>query len=260
MSNEFQIISFYNFKPLGGQEALAALKVRLRQALLDHNVCGTIIIATEGFNASLCGRRERIGPFLREIETTLETSIEPKSSFHDRSPFRKHEVKIKPEIVTLKRRVDISLGAGTHVDAKEWNSLISDPEVLVLDTRNDYEYRSGTFKNAVNPETSKFSELPEFIERQLDPNVHRKVAMFCTGGIRCEKFAPFMRAKGFSEVYQLRGGILKYLEEVPADEQLWEGECFVFDERVTLNEQLEIGSGEDLSQRHARQADDQDQR
>jgi UPF0176 protein len=259
MSNEFQIISFYEFKSLGGQESLVALRDRLRQALLDHDVCGTIIIAGEGYNASLCGRQERIAPFLREIEGILESSIDPKSSFDDRSPFRKHEVRIKPEIVTLKQTVDISLAAGTHIDPREWNALISDPDVFVLDTRNDYEYQSGTFRRAVNPQTAKFSELPEFVEQNMDPAKHRKVAMFCTGGIRCEKFAPFMREKGFSEVFQLRGGILKYLEEVPESEQLWEGECFVFDERVTLNERLEKGSGEDLSQRHPTHAVTQDQ-
>lgn len=234
---------------MGSRETLNELKPRLRQLLLDHSIFGTIIIAEEGFNASLCGTPKNVGPFLEELGGVLETRIEPKVSFHEQSPFRKHEVKIKPEIVTLKTEVDLSLGAGTHVDAKDWNSIISDPEVLVLDTRNDYEFRSGTFRNAVNPETTKFSELPSYVEQRLDPAKHKKVAMFCTGGIRCEKFAPFMRSKGFSEVFQLKGGILKYLEEVPESEQLWEGECFVFDERVTLTEKLQKGVGPDHSQR-----------
>lgn len=251
MSREFQIISFYEFKHLGVSERLQDLKVRLRNALIGHNIFGTIIIAEEGFNASLCGAPENVIPFLTEIENILEAKIEPKSSFHDKSPFRKHEVKIKPEIVTLKKPVDVSLGEGTYVDPTDWNSIISDPEVLVLDTRNDYEFQSGTFKNAVNPKTTKFSDLPAFVESQLNPVEHKKIAMFCTGGIRCEKFAPYMKEKGFSEVYQLRGGILKYLEEVPKHDQLWDGECFVFDERVTLNEKLEKGRGPDLSQRHS---------
>lgn len=253
MSGKFQVITFYEFKPLGAAAELAELKIRLRQALLEHKIFGTIIIAGEGFNASLCGLRANVDSFLPVIEEILKTRLLPKSSFHDTSPFRKHEVKIKPEIVTLKQPVDISLGTGTHVDPKDWNSVISDPEVLLLDTRNDYEFQSGTFKNAVNPGTSKFSELPGFIEQELDPKKHTKVAMFCTGGIRCEKFAPFMKAKGFSEIYQLRGGILKYLEEVPEGETMWEGECFVFDERVTLNEKLEKGLAADLSQRHVNQ-------
>jgi UPF0176 protein len=250
MSNRFQVISFYEFTPLGSADVLLRLKAELREALLKHNVFGTIIIAEEGFNANLCGPPDQIGQFIQQIESLLETRIEPKTSFSERSPFRKHEVRIKPEIVTLKQAVDSSLGAGTHVDPKDWNEIISDPEVLVLDTRNDYEFRSGTFRNAVNPETTKFSELPRFVEEKLDPAQHKKIAMFCTGGIRCEKFVPFMKERGFSEVFQLRGGILKYLEEIPADQRLWEGECFVFDERITLNEMLEKGSSPDLSQRH----------
>lgn len=251
MSNRYQVISFYEFKQLGDADTLVALKARLRNLLIEHRIFGTIIIATEGFNASLCGEPERVDQFLIDLEKTLDTTIQPKSSFHDASPFRKHEVKIKPEIVTLKQTVDISLGAGTHVEPRDWNSIISDPEVYLLDTRNDYEFRSGTFRNAVNPGTEKFSDLPEFTSAELDPDKHKKIAMFCTGGIRCEKFAPFMRERGFENVYQLKGGILKYLEEVAEGESLWEGECFVFDERVTVNDKLEKGKGTDLSQRHA---------
>jgi UPF0176 protein len=247
----FQIFNFYEFKLLPA-EALPELKSKLRDMLLRHDIFGTIIIAEEGFNASLCGRKENVGPFVAEFESRLDTKLSAKSSFHDASPFRRHEVKIKPEIVTLKKKVDLSLGNGTHVDPKEWNSIISDPEVFVLDARNDYEYRSGTFRNSVNPETAKFSDLPDYVESELDPARHRKIAMFCTGGIRCEKFAPFLRSRGFEEVYQLSGGILKYLEDVPPDEQLWEGECFVFDERVTLRENLEKGNRPDLSQRRKR--------
>lgn len=256
MSNLFQIVSFYEFKPLGPEAKLRRLKDELRDALLDCDVCGTIILADEGFNASLCALPESIPPFLERIERILETTIEPKSSFGPKAPFRKHEVKIKPEIVTLKMPVDVSLGAGTHVSPSEWNAIISDPEVFVLDTRNDYEFRSGTFRNAVNPGTTKFSELPDFVASELDPARHKKIAMFCTGGIRCEKFAPFMKQHGFGEVYQLRGGILKYLEDVPVEQQLWEGECFVFDERVTLNEKLEKGVGPDLSQRHPKEVEE----
>jgi UPF0176 protein len=250
MSNRFQIISFYEFKPLGPIDRLNSLRSVLREILLRRSIFGTIILAEEGFNASLCGPPENVEPFIAEIEVILDTKIEPKSCLNDRSPFRKHEVKIKREIVTLKRPVDISLGVGTHVDPRDWNKVITDPEVLVLDTRNDYEFQTGTFRNAVNPKTVKFSELPGFVEEKLDPAKHKKVAMFCTGGIRCEKFVPFMKERGFSEVFQLRGGILKYFEEVPADEQLWEGECFVFDERITLNKSLEKGAAPDLSQRH----------
>ncbi len=255
MVNRFQIISFYEFKPLGPADRLAELKTELTSALLKHDVFGTILVAEEGFNASLCGVPESIGTFLAAAEELLDTRITPKSSFSDKSPFRKHEVRIKPEIVTLKQAVDISLGHGTHVDPKDWNQIISDPEVFVLDTRNDYEFRSGTFEKAVNPNTVKFSDLPRFVEENLDPAKHKKIAMFCTGGIRCEKFAPFMKARGFADVFQLRGGILQYLGDVPVDEQLWKGECFVFDERITLNDRLEPGSGVDLSLRHGEDAE-----
>jgi UPF0176 protein len=247
---KFLIINSYKFMPLGGATELQELKQRLNAALVEHSVYGTILLASEGFNASLCGLPEDVKTLLPELGSILSTSVEAKGSFHDESPFRKQEVRIKPEIVTLKKDVDMALGSGTHVPPSEWNSLISDPEVLVLDTRNDYEFRTGSFRNAVNPETTKFSELPGFVERRLDPAVHKKVAMFCTGGIRCEKFAPYLRSKGFEEVYQLEGGILKYLEQVPENEQLWEGECFVFDERIALNSKLEKGEGVDLSQRH----------
>lgn len=244
--SEFQVLNFYQFKELTD---LAELKVRLRDALVEHSVYGTIIIAAEGVNASLCTDPANVAGFARSLETILGMTVEAKSSFIDVSPFRKQEVKIKPEIVTLRKDIDMKLGEGTHVDPADWNSIISQPDVLVLDTRNDYEFRSGTFVNAVNPETEKFSDLPDFVDANLDPATHRRVAMFCTGGIRCEKFAPFLRSKGFAEVYQLRGGILKYLEEVPVEDQLWKGECFVFDERITLNEKLEKGAGNDLSQR-----------
>lgn len=258
MVESFKIVSFYEFKRLGDPVRLAALKILLRDALERHKVCGTIIIATEGFNATLCGTTENVTAFLVEAEAFLETTIDPKISHHHIPPFRKHEVRIKPEIVTLKRPVDLALGEGTHVNAKDWNELISDPDVLVLDTRNDYEFRSGTFNRAVNPKTKKFSDLPRFVEEDLDPKKHKKIAMFCTGGIRCEKFVPFMKGLGFEDVYQLSGGILKYLEVVPPEEQLWEGECFVFDERVTLNRTLEKGSRPDFSQRHAAAESDRD--
>src|SRR5204863_4142566 len=162
------------------------------------------------FNSTVCGGREDIDAFVAVAETILDTKLVFKSSFHDACPFRKVDVKIKPEIVTLKKRVDISKGEGTHVRPDRWNDVIADPSVVIVDTRNDYEYKNGTFKGAINPGTVKFSELPDFVSKNLDPNVHHKVAMFCTGGIRCEKFAPYMKQLGFDEVYQLEGGILRY--------------------------------------------------
>ncbi len=246
-----EIISFYEFKDLGAGDSLLALKQELKEAMVDMNIRGTILIAEEGYNGMVCGLPANIAAFVVAFERILDTVLVIKSSRAEKAPFRKTDVRIKPEIVTLKRKVDISLGESTHVKPADWNRLISDPDVLVLDTRNDYEFKTGSFTGAVNPEISKFSELPEFVAANLDPNKHKRVAMFCTGGIRCEKFAPYLKAQGFSEVYQLEGGILRYLEDVPADRSLWQGECFVFDERVTVDSSLREGRSPDLSQRRA---------
>jgi UPF0176 protein len=249
---KFQIITFYEFKKFAPED-LPALRDSLREAMRDHDIKGTIILAEEGFNSTISGASDRIHGFVPQAEQILGTKLRYKSSFHDARPFRRIDVKIKPEIVTLKQGpVDISKGEGTHVDARRWNEIISDPSVIVLDTRNDYEFRNGTFDRAINPSTIKFSDLPSFVSENLDPETHPKIAMFCTGGIRCEKFAPYMKQLGFKEVYQLEGGILKYLEETPAEESLWQGECFVFDDRRTVDENLEKGIGPDYSLDSAR--------
>ena len=188
-SNQIQIITFYEFKNMPGVAPLDEIKAGLREALSRFDVRGTIIIAAEGYNGMVCGTQEKIAEFICRIKNILQTKLVLKSSFHGVAPFRKIDVKIKPEIVTLKQPVNISLGKGTHVKPAEWNEIISDPETLLLDTRNDYEYQAGTFRGAVNPNTTKFSELPAFVGANLDPEKHKRVAMFCTGGIRCEKFA-----------------------------------------------------------------------
>ena len=246
-----EIISFYEFKNMESVGELQQLKASLKSAMIDHDVRGTIILAAEGYNGMVCGESSDIVRFRASIEDTLRSKLTVKSSFADVAPFRKTDVRIKPEIVTLKKEVDISLGAGTHVAPAEWNKIISDPETLVLDARNDYEYQTGTFRGAINPNTKKFSELPDFVDANLDTSTHKRVAMFCTGGIRCEKFAPYMRSLGFEEIFQLEGGILKYIEETPVDRSLWKGECFVFDERITVDSELNKGSTPDLSQRRA---------
>ena len=250
-TNQTEIISFYEFKDLSAVAPLADIKARLRDALINFGVRGTIIIANEGFNGMVCGETAKIDGFKHQTEKILNTTLSVKSSFHKKAPFRKIDVKIKPEIVTLKQAVDVTLGIGTHVRSCDWNDLISDPDTVVLDVRNDYEYQSGTFQRAINPGIIKFSELPAFVAENLDPDRHKRIAMFCTGGIRCEKFAPFMKQIGFAEVYQLEGGILRYLEETAAENTLWKGECFVFDERITVNNALNKGSGPDHSQRNA---------
>lgn len=247
-TNKFQIITFYKFKQMHELGSLAEVRSALATLMAKVEVRGTIILADEGFNATVGGSPAAIARFVPLIEDLLGTTIEYKSSFHDALPHRKIDVKIRPEIVTLKRPVMIELGEGTHVAPDKWNEIITAEGTFVLDARNDYEYRNGTFRGAVNPSTTKFSELPDFIERNLDPERHKRIAMFCTGGIRCEKFAPYLKERGFENVFQLEGGILKYLEVVAPDESLWEGECFVFDDRRTVNERLEKGVGPDYSQ------------
>ncbi len=250
----FEIVTFYKFTPMGDAANLERVRDELRSVMRQLDIRGTVIVANEGFNSTVSGESSNVAEFIRKAKKILGAGIEVKRSMHDQRPFRRIDVKIKPEIVTLKKDVDVSKGEGTHVGSKEWNHLLSDPEVFVLDTRNDYEYRSGTFQGAVNPQTEKFSELPGFVEQNLDPKVHKKVAMFCTGGIRCEKFAPYLVARGFQEVFQLEGGILRYLEEISDEDSLWEGECFVFDDRVTVDEKLRKGTGTDHSVQKGRSA------
>ena len=245
----FEVITFYEFKNMAEVGDLVEIRGVLRVAMARHSIKGTIILADEGFNSTVCGKPSDVAEFVASAEAILQTVLRYKSSFHETSPFRKIDVKIKPEIVTLKREVSIEKGEGTHVGPDAWNRIITDPKTLVVDTRNDYEYRSGTFKGAINPGTTKFSELPAFVEEKLDPMRHERVAVFCTGGIRCEKFAPYLLEKGFREVYQLEGGILTYLETVDPSDSLWEGECFVFDDRVTVDHELKKGISKDLSQR-----------
>ena len=240
----FQIVTFYRFMDL---DDLETKRDRLRALMRENGVKGTIILAREGFNSTVCALPEAIRTFVANAEMILGCAFEFKSSFHEAMPFRRVDVKIKPEIVTLKQDVDITLGEGTHVDAAEWNKLIADPATFVLDTRNHYEVKNGSFVGAVDPKTAKFSELPDFVKSNFEPAKHKQIAMYCTGGIRCEKFAPYLKSQGFENVYQLRGGILKYLETVPNEESLWNGECFVFDDRVTVDCELRKGSQPDHS-------------
>lgn len=243
-SRNFQIITFYEFKALTN---LPEIKESFKTFMSENEISGTIILADEGFNSTICGLPENVERFIIFTELIFQTGLKYKSSFHDGCPFQRIKVKIKPEIVTLKQKIDIKKGLGTHKRAAEWNKIISDPETVILDTRNRYEFQTGTFKGAINPETAKFSDLPAFVKQNLNPETHKKVAMFCTGGIRCEKFAPFLKGLGFEEVFQLEGGILKYLEEISPEENLWEGECFVFDERITVDKSLKKGTKKDFS-------------
>src|SRR5262245_46847050 len=231
---DFEIITFYDFREMPSGDALVELRNHLRSLMRELEIKGTIILASEGFNSTVCGPCSNVERFVAAAGDILGTRLNYKSSFHEHMPFRRVDVKIKPEVVTLKREVDIENGEGTHVEPRDWNDIISDPGTFRIGAPYDYEIRSGKFRRAINPAKAKFSDLPRFVSENLDPARHKRVAMFCTGGIRCEKFAPYMKQLGFEEVYQLRGGILKYFEDVSRNESLWEGECFVFDDRVTV--------------------------
>ncbi len=234
------VCALYKFVRL---EHFQALRQPLLDCLTQHEVRGTLLLAEEGINGTIAGYREGIDAVLNHLrQDSRLAEISTKESYDNHNPFHRSKVKLKREIVTMGvEGIDPRQVVGTYVQPKDWNALISDPEVLLVDTRNDYEVEIGTFKNAINPETESFRDFPEYVKKQLDPEKHKKVAMFCTGGIRCEKSTAYLKEQGFNEVYHLEGGILKYLEEVKKAESLWEGECFVFDGRVAVNHELERG-------------------
>ena len=219
----------------------------LRQPILDvclaNGIKGTLLVAHEGINGTVSGTREGIDTLLDYLRSDPRlVDIDQKESFEDEQPFYRMKVKLKKEIVTMGvEDIDPNETVGTYVEPKDWNELISDPDVVVVDTRNYYEYNIGTFDRALNPQTETFRDLPAYVAQNLDPQKHKKVAMFCTGGIRCEKSTAYLKKQGFDDVYHLKGGILKYLEQVPEEKSLWKGECFVFDNRVAVNHKLEKG-------------------
>jgi len=223
----------------------------LREPLLDfcltREIKGTLLLADEGINGTLAGPEKSILELLEYLKNDplFEGNFKRlghKESWSDKHPFYRMKIKLKKEIVTLGvPSVSPTKVVGKYVKPQDWNTIISDPDIVLIDTRNDYEYAIGTFKNAINPKTTTFREFPEYVKTHFDPKKHKKVAMFCTGGIRCEKASSYMMSEGFDEVYHLEGGILKYLEEVKPEESLWQGECFVFDQRVAIKHGLEVG-------------------
>ena len=247
MSQDVVVCALYKFAVLNDYKAL---RQPLLDLMLEKEVHGTLLLAREGINGTIAGSREGVDAIRDWLEADQRfEGIDYKESFVDIQPFKRTKVKLKKEIVTMGvEGIDPKRIVGTYVDPKEWNDLISDPDVLVVDTRNQYEVEIGTFENARNPATDTFREFPEYVKENLDPSKHKKVAMFCTGGIRCEKSTAYLKSQGFDSVYHLEGGILKYLEEIDAEDSLWEGECFVFDERVTVDHGLQPGS---YSQCHA---------
>ena len=239
----FKVAAFYSFIDLSD---LLELKSEFTEFLKKQDIRGTMLIASEGINGTLAGKESSINEFKNFLKSkNLYEAKNFKTSHCEYDPFPRLKIKLKDEIVTIGNKlVDPKKIVGEYIPPEDWNQLIADAEVMVLDTRNTYEHSIGSFKNAIQPETTNFREFPAWLDQVeasgLDKN--KKVAMFCTGGIRCEKASSFMRSKGFENIYQLQGGILNYLEKINEEDSLWKGECFVFDDRVAINHKLKVGS------------------
>ncbi|WAT17905.1 rhodanese-related sulfurtransferase [Aurantiacibacter sp. MUD11] len=226
----------------------AALRGPLLALCLAEGIKGTLLLAGEGINGTIAGSREGVGMVVEHIRSLPDCAgLEVKYSGASEMPFHRMKVRLKREIVTMGQGdLDPAHNAGTYVDPQDWNDLIADPDTIVIDTRNDYEVAIGQFEGAIDPKTASFRDFPEWFRseraRLLGEGKEPKVAMYCTGGIRCEKSTAFLKAEGVEQVYHLNGGILKYLEEVPEELSMWRGECFVFDQRVSVGHGLVEGS------------------
>ena len=241
--SEYLVATFYKFTKI---DDLAALQKTIEACCIENDVRGIVLLASEGINSTISGPRNGVLAVLEFLRKDPRfDGLTWKESIAKKQPFRKLRVRLKKEIVTMGvPGIDPERLVGTYIKPEDWNDLISDPDVIVVDTRNDYEVEIGTFKDAVNPDITSFGELPEWIKSNIDIHTQPRVAMFCTGGIRCEKSTALLKEAGVKEVFHLEGGILKYLEQIPKDQSLWDGECFVFDERVSVGHGLEIGEYE----------------
>ena len=241
--NEILVAALYKFVEI---DDLLSLQSNLYEICEKNNIMGTILIANEGINGTISGKTNEINQTISLLKSDKRfTNIEIKYSSTDKQPFHRMKVRLKKEIVTIGLpKINPNKKVGTYVKPDDWNDLISDPNVVVIDTRNKYETKIGTFQNALDPETSSFREFPDWVKKfkSSKENANKKIAMFCTGGIRCEKASSLMKEEGFENVYHLQGGILKYLETIDKENSLWNGECFVFDQRVCLTDELEVGS------------------
>ena len=234
------ICALYKFTRLDDfEEIQGPLKIFLESL----NIRGTLLLAKEGVNGTIAGDNDSIMKSLDYLQKDERlVGLEYKFSYSEKPPFKRLKVKLKKEIVTLGvSDIDPIFSSGTYVKPADWNELINDPDVVLIDTRNNYEFEIGSFKGSINPNTETFREFPAYTKNNLEKYRDKKIAMFCTGGIRCEKSTAYLKSKGFENVFHLQGGILKYLEEVKEDESLWEGECFVFDDRVAVKHNLELG-------------------
>ncbi|MDQ8728697.1 rhodanese-related sulfurtransferase [Bradyrhizobium sp. LHD-71] len=237
----YKVAALYQFVSLPDYRELSE---PLRVLCHEFGLKGTLLLASEGINGTVAGGSDAIDAFIAELRSGVLfggrlDDLELKFSTAAAMPFQRLKVRLKKEIVTLgDQAADPARRVGVYVDPFAWNELIGDGETLVIDTRNAFEVAMGTFDGALDPKISRFSEFRDFVRRELDPAKHRKIAMFCTGGIRCEKASSYLLAKGFGEVYHLKGGILKYLEQIPEETSRWKGSCFVFDDRVALGHDL----------------------
>ncbi len=240
-----KVAAFYQFLRLDQPEAVREEFL----ALCGAQIWGTVLVSPEGINGTLAGAPEAIDAFVAALQRPAAhrpafDRLELKFSQAGAAHFDRLKIKLKREIITFGRTLDATTVGGQAVAAEDWNRLIEDPEVLVLDTRNGFEVEMGTFAGAVDPQLTSFSQFKDFVDRELAHDKQRKIAMFCTGGIRCEKASAYMLEAGFAEVYQLQGGILRYLEEVPLAQSRWHGDCFVFDQRVALGQGLDLKTPE----------------
>jgi UPF0176 protein len=234
------ICALYKFTRLDDfEEIQGPLKIFLESL----NIRGTLLLAKEGVNGTISGDNDSIMKSLDYLQKDERlVGLEYKFSYSEKPPFKRLKVKLKKEIVTLGvSNIDPIFSSGTYVKPADWNELVNDPDVILIDTRNNYEFEIGSFKGSINPNTETFREFPAYTKNNLEKYRDKKIAMFCTGGIRCEKSTAYLKSKGFENVFHLQGGILKYLEEIKKDESLWEGECFVFDDRVAVKHNLELG-------------------
>ena len=236
-----QVAALYRFVRLEDFEDLRAPLLAFCEA---RGIRGTLLLAEEGINGTIAGTEQAISEVLAYLRSDNRLAdLDCKFSYNTDRPFLRMKVKLKKEIVTMGRPgIDPNQCVGRYASPEQWNALVDDPECLVIDTRNDYEVEIGTFQGAINPNTTSFREFPEWVEENLDPSKHKKVAMFCTGGIRCEKSTSLLVSMGFEDVWHLQGGILNYLEKTPVEQTRWDGECFVFDSRVSVDHHLKKGS------------------
>lgn len=232
----FTIASFYHFFAFPEFRDKRAV---IMGKMIELGVKGSVLVASEGINSTIAGSRKAIGEFLVFLKTDIvKAEFGHKESTSAVQPFGRAKVRIKKETISLGEATALE-NTGTYIEPRDWNALIEDPDTIVIDARNDYEVELGTFERAVNPNTRGFKQLPKFARALLKDNKSQKIAAYCTGGIRCEKFTSWLKGQGFENVFHLKGGILKYLEEVPASESRWQGECYVFDDRVALDHDLQ---------------------